>query len=187
MPYLYHTEDDHKAMLERLGVASVDELFDQIPKHLLLDGLLPIGEGKTEPETQRLFAELSAKNNAAAGMISFLGGGIYDHFVPSVVRNLTSRPEFVTAFEKMANLATRIGVEGQENQEPAIRIRTPLIAMTKAQIIQRGLELGVDYGITHSCYDPAPDGRSCGKCDSCQLRLKGFQEAGAVDPVEYVE
>ncbi|MBL8810045.1 MAG: 7-cyano-7-deazaguanine synthase, partial [Planctomycetaceae bacterium] len=90
------------------------------------------------------------------------------------------RPEFVSAFETMANLATRAGVEGQR-----LTVHAPLITLTKAQIIQSGLKLGVDYGLTHSCYDPLPDGTSCGECDSCQLRLKGFEDAGAKDPIRY--
>ena len=90
------------------------------------------------------------------------------------------RPEFVAAFEAMANLATKAGVEGRH-----LRVHTPLISLTKAEIIRKGLSLGVDYGLTHSCYDPPPDGTSCGECDSCQLRLKGFQEAGARDPIRY--
>jgi 7-cyano-7-deazaguanine synthase len=92
------------------------------------------------------------------------------------------RPEYIAAFERMANLATRGGVEGTN----LIRIRTPLIDFTKADIIRRGLELGVDYAPTLSCYDPAPDGSACGHCDACQLRLKGFAEAGVVDPARYV-
>jgi 7-cyano-7-deazaguanine synthase len=91
------------------------------------------------------------------------------------------RPEYIRAFEAMANLATKAAVEGRQR----LRIHTPLIQLSKAQIIQRGLELGVDYGLTHSCYDPAPDGTSCGQCDSCLLRLKGFREAGATDPIAY--
>ena len=90
------------------------------------------------------------------------------------------RPEFIEAFESVANLATKVGVEGQK-----ITIHTPLISLTKAQIIQQGLNLGVDYGLTHSCYDPTPDGISCGECDSCQLRLRGFADAGATDPINY--
>jgi len=90
------------------------------------------------------------------------------------------RPEFIKAFEQMANLATKAGVEGRP-----FRIQTPLINMTKAQIIQRGTELGVDYSLTQSCYDPAPDGKACGKCDSCILRKKGFEEAGIPDPTVY--
>lgn len=88
------------------------------------------------------------------------------------------RPEFIAAFEQMANLATKSGVEGKR-----FRVRTPLIEMTKAQIIRTGQELGVDYGLTSSCYDPAPDGSPCGACDSCRLRAKGFTEAGLVDPL----
>jgi 7-cyano-7-deazaguanine synthase len=91
------------------------------------------------------------------------------------------RPEYIEAFERMANLATKAGVEGTMR----LKIHTPLIAMTKAEIIKKGLELGIDYALTHSCYDPAPDGFACGKCDSCLLRLKGFAEAGARDPVQY--
>lgn len=92
------------------------------------------------------------------------------------------RPEFIQAFEIMANLATKVGVEDQ-----SIRIHMPLVLMTKADIIRKGLQLSVDYGLTHSCYDPTPDGVSCGECDSCQLRLKGFSEAEANDPIPYVE
>lgn len=91
------------------------------------------------------------------------------------------RPEYIAAYERMANLATRGGVE---NTNP-IRIRTPLIDLTKAQIIERGLALGVDYAITQSCYDPDEHGAACGHCDACQLRLKGFAEAGASDPAPY--
>jgi 7-cyano-7-deazaguanine synthase len=89
------------------------------------------------------------------------------------------RPEFIAAFERLAQLATREGVEGGGR----LRVHTPLIALGKADIIRRGLELGLDYGLTHSCYDPAPSGRPCGTCDSCRLRARGFQEAGALDPV----
>lgn len=91
------------------------------------------------------------------------------------------RPEFIAAFEKLANLATKVGTEDGAKWT----VHAPLISLTKAEIIQRGLSLGVDYGLTHSCYDPDSSGRSCGHCDSCQLRLKGFAEAGAVDPVPY--
>jgi 7-cyano-7-deazaguanine synthase len=88
------------------------------------------------------------------------------------------RPEFVSAFEQLASVATRAGVEGRR-----FRVHTPLIAMTKAQIIRRGTELGLDYGLTTSCYDPDPTGRPCGHCDSCLLRAKGFEEAGVPDPL----
>ena len=88
------------------------------------------------------------------------------------------RLEFVRAFEALANVATRAGVEGAR-----FRVHTPLIHMSKAQIISRGVELGLDYGLTHSCYDPAASGRPCGHCDSCVLRAKGFAEAGVADPL----
>jgi 7-cyano-7-deazaguanine synthase len=88
------------------------------------------------------------------------------------------RPEFIRAFESLAALATRAGVEGAR-----FRVLTPLIAMNKADIICRGLELGLDYGLTRSCYDPAPDGSPCGRCDSCALRAKGFAAAGVADPI----
>ncbi|MBW1705808.1 MAG: 7-cyano-7-deazaguanine synthase QueC [Deltaproteobacteria bacterium] len=89
------------------------------------------------------------------------------------------RPQYIEAFERMANLATKAGVEGRTR----VKIRTPLINMTKADIIREGIELGIDYGMTHSCYDPSPEGMPCGRCDSCLLRKKGFREAGITDPV----
>jgi len=93
------------------------------------------------------------------------------------------RPEYIDAFEKMARLATKMGVE----KEHELKIHTPLIDMTKAQIFRLGSELGVDFSITHSCYDPAPDGKSCGRCDSCLLRIRGFKEAGLDDPLQYAD
>jgi 7-cyano-7-deazaguanine synthase len=88
------------------------------------------------------------------------------------------RPEFIAAFERLADLATRAGVEGGR-----FRVHAPLLALGKADIIRRGLELGLDYGLTHSCYDPLPGGQPCGACDSCVLRAQGFREAGVADPV----
>jgi 7-cyano-7-deazaguanine synthase len=93
------------------------------------------------------------------------------------------RPEFIEAFERLANLATKAGVEGRQ----ALRIHTPLISLSKAEIIRKGLELGVDYGLTSSCYDPSPTGLPCGGCDSCVLRQKGFRENGLVDPLQYAD
>jgi 7-cyano-7-deazaguanine synthase len=90
------------------------------------------------------------------------------------------RPEFIRAFEQLANLATRVGVEGAR-----FTIHAPLLALNKAAIIQRGISLGVNYALTHSCYDPPSDGLACGACDACQIRLKGFREAGLIDPVAY--
>ncbi len=88
------------------------------------------------------------------------------------------RPEYLAAFERLAALATRAGVEGRP-----LRVLAPLLRMSKAQIIRRGLSLGVDYALTHSCYDPGPGGRPCGRCDSCRLRAHGFAEAGVDDPI----
>lgn len=92
------------------------------------------------------------------------------------------RPEFIAAFQSMANLATKATVQGGLT----IHVDTPLINMTKAQIIRTGASLGVDYGVTHSCYDPSPDGLACGRCESCILRWRGFREAGVPDPTAYL-
>ncbi|MFC1607046.1 7-cyano-7-deazaguanine synthase QueC [Candidatus Latescibacterota bacterium] len=92
------------------------------------------------------------------------------------------RPEFIAAFENLANLATKAGAEGSRYS-----IHAPLIELTKAEIILQGYRLGVDYSLTHSCYDPSPDGLACGSCDSCQLRRKGFTDSGVDDPTEYVK
>ncbi len=91
------------------------------------------------------------------------------------------RPEFIQSFQAMANLATRAGVEGGQR----LTIHTPLIALSKRQIIEQGVALGVDYGITRTCYDPSPDGAACGRCEACLLRLRGFREAGIEDPAPY--
>jgi 7-cyano-7-deazaguanine synthase len=91
------------------------------------------------------------------------------------------RPEYIAAFERMAALATRAGVEGRQ----PVRIRTPLIQMTKAEIVGAGIAAGVDYALTLSCYEPSPDGAACGRCDACALRRKGFAEAGVPDPTRY--
>ena len=107
--------------------------------------------------------------------------GAYDLFIGVNALDYSGypdcRPEYIAAYETMANLATKAGVEGAR-----YRIHTPLIALSKADIIRQGLALGVDYGLTHSCYDPAPDDRPCGECDSCLLRAKGFAEVGIPDP-----
>lgn len=111
----------------------------------------------------------------------------YDIFIGVNVMDYSGypdcRPEFIAAFEKLSNLATAYGVEGGEK----IRIHTPLINLTKAQIVQKGLALGVDYSKTQSCYDPNPEGDACGVCDACTLRLKGFRENGMEDPAGYVK
>lgn len=92
------------------------------------------------------------------------------------------RPAFIEAFEKMANLGTKAGAQGRRFQ-----IHTPLIKLSKAEIIRKGIEIGVDLSLTHSCYDPTPAGLACGECDSCLLRLKGFREAGLKDPIRYAK
>ncbi len=92
------------------------------------------------------------------------------------------RQKYIDAYQTMANLATKAGIEGRQQ----LRIHTPLISLAKAQLIQRGLALGIEYGMTHSCYDPSPDGDACGLCDACILRLKGFAESGLADPAPYV-
>jgi 7-cyano-7-deazaguanine synthase len=108
--------------------------------------------------------------------------GAYDIFIGVNALDYSGypdcRPEFIEAFEKTAQLATKAGVEGRQ-----FRIQAPLIALTKAQIIQRGLSMGLDYALTHSCYDPMAHGAPCGRCDSCVLRARGFEEAGAKDPL----
>ena len=108
--------------------------------------------------------------------------GAYDIFIGVNALDYSGypdcRPEYIEAFERTAKLATKAGVEGGH-----FRIQAPLMTMTKAQIIQRGLALGLDYGLTHSCYDPLPAGTPCGRCDSCVLRARGFEEAGVKDPL----
>ncbi|MFO0389613.1 MAG: 7-cyano-7-deazaguanine synthase QueC [Alphaproteobacteria bacterium] len=112
--------------------------------------------------------------------------GAYDIFIGVNALDYSGypdcRPEFIEAFEKMANLATAAGVKEKARH---LTIHTPLIAMSKAEIIKKGLSLGVDYSITTSCYDPMPDGSACGHCDACQLRLKGFYENNMQDPARY--
>jgi len=111
--------------------------------------------------------------------------GAYDLFIGVNAMDYSGYPdcrqEFIEAFERTANLATAAAVAGKGQ----FRIHTPIIAMTKSQIIREGTQLGLDYGLTHSCYDPDDQGRSCGHCDSCQIRLKGFEQAGLVDPAVY--
>ena len=113
--------------------------------------------------------------------------GIFDIFLGVNTTDYSGYPdcrlEFISAFEKTANLATAAAVQGKGKYH----IHTPIIKMTKAQIILTGTRLGVDYSLTHSCYDPDEQGRSCGRCDSCRLRLKGFAEAGLKDPIEYTK
>ncbi len=111
--------------------------------------------------------------------------GVFDIFIGVHAQDYSGypdcRPEYINAFEQMANLALKAAVEGKER----VRIHAPLLYLSKAEIIMRGRGLGVDYSLTHSCYDPASDGKACGRCDSCRLRLKGFAAAGLHDPIPY--
>ena len=113
--------------------------------------------------------------------------GVFDIFIGVHAQDYSGypdcRPEYINAFEQMANLAIKAAVEGKER----VRIHAPLLYLSKAEIIQRGMALDVDYSLTHSCYDPAPDGKACGRCDSCLFRLKGFAVAGLHDPIQYQE
>ena len=113
--------------------------------------------------------------------------GLFDIFIGVNTTDYSGYPdcraEFIKAFEKTANLATAAAIKGKGEYQ----IHTPIINMSKAQIILTGTKLGLDYSLTHSCYDPAEDGKSCGRCDSCRLRLKGFAEAGLEDPIEYIK
>ncbi|WP_267618380.1 7-cyano-7-deazaguanine synthase QueC [Gordonia bronchialis] len=147
-----------------------------VPKH---DSVNALGEGIPNtyvPARNTIFLSFALAYAEVVGARDiFLGVNALDYSgYPDC------RPEFISAYEQMANLATRVGVEGE-----TLTIHTPLISLTKSQIIQRGTELGVDYSVTSSCYDPDPEGHPCGHCDSCLLRLRGFEEAGMSDPLKY--
>ena len=156
------------------GSALTDDI--EVPKHNSTDDLTDEIPVTYVPARNTIFlsyalawAEVLGANDVFIGVNALDYSGYPD-----------CRPEFIKAFEAMANLATVAGVQGKK-----LTIHTPLIALTKAEIIKRGLELGVDYAKTTSCYDPAPDGRSCGHCDSCLLRKKGFSDIGETDPRKY--
>ncbi len=158
------------------GSALVDESLE-VPKHESVDDLsadsVPITYVPARNTIFLSFAIAVAETRGAHDV--FIGVNAVDYSgYPDC------RPEFITAFEEMANLATREGIEGGR-----LRIRTPLLDLTKAEIIQLGLSLGVDYGVTMSCYDPAADGGACGHCDACLLRARGFANAAMEDPTRY--
>jgi 7-cyano-7-deazaguanine synthase len=149
----------------------------EVPKGRPIDG---IGEGVPVtyvPARNTIFLSL------ALGWAETLGA--FDIFIGANALDYSGypdcRPEFIAAFERLADLGTRAGVESGRQ----FRVHAPLIALTKAQIVQRGRSLGVDFGLTLTCYDPSPAGEACGRCDACQLRLRGFQEAGLEDPALY--
>jgi len=141
-----------------------------VPKDRALDSSIPV---TYVPARNTVFLSLALAWAEALGVFDIgIGANALDYSgYPDC------RPEYLRAFEAMANLATKAGVEGRR-----FHIHAPLLAMTKAEIIRRGRQLGVDYGLTHSCYDPGPSGLPCGHCDSCVLRAKGFAEAGVTDP-----
>jgi len=163
--------------LSRFGRSALTGQYD-VPKDRLADEIASGIPVTYVPARNTVFLALAlgyAEALSAADL--FLGVNAVDYSgYPDC------RPEFISAFERLANLATKAGVE----ETLKFKIHAPLATMTKADIIRRGTELGVDFGLTHSCYDPDSHGRSCGHCDSCQLRLKGFAEAGQTDPLEYV-
>lgn len=150
------------------GSALTDDL--DVPKGGLEPGI-PV---TYVPARNTVFLSLALANAEAIGARDlFIGVNAVDYSgYPDC------RPEFIQAFEALANLATKAGVEGDP-----IRIHAPILMMTKAEIIRRGLDLGLDYGLTHSCYDPSESGRACGACDSCRIRQAAFAELGLVDPV----
>lgn len=171
---------DHRVFTLDLGCFSTSALTAglDIPKdrsHQEMTAGIPV---TYVPARNTIFLSL------ALGWAEVLGG--FDIFVGVNAVDYSGypdcRPEFIVAFETLANLATKAGVE----QSGRFRIHAPLISLTKAEIIKLGVSLGVDYSLTHSCYDPAPGGGACGRCDSCKLRRDGFIAAGVPDPTQYV-
>lgn len=158
--------------MRRMGGSALTADID-VPKDAPEDGGIPV---TYVPARNTIFLSF------ALGWAEVLGAG--DIYIGVNALDYSGypdcRPEFIRSFQSMANLATRAGVEGRSYQ-----IHAPLIDLTKGQIIRRGLALGVDYRLTHSCYDPTPAGLSCGHCDSCRLRLKGFAEVNEEDPLVY--
>ena len=154
------------------GSALTDEI--DVPKNGVQDGGIPVTYVPARNTIFLAFALAWAEVISASDI--FIGVNAIDYSgYPDC------RPEFIEAFERMANLATKAGVEGRTRT----KIHTPLVKLSKAGIIELARDLGVDFRLTHSCYDPGPDGRPCGLCDSCRLRLKGFVEAGMSDPLDY--
>ena len=153
-----------------LGGSALTDRSIRVPKKALGKARIPITYVPARNTVFLAFALGVAESNGATEIV--IGANALDYSgYPDC------RPEFVEAFEWMAALATKAGVEGAR-----FTVHAPLMRMTKAEIIRRGVGLGVDYGLTHSCYDPDPSGRPCGHCDSCLLRAKGFAEAGMADP-----
>ncbi len=174
---LKYRVEEHKTVnidLRTFGQSALTDEID-VPKNISInDSMIPI---TYVPARNTIFLSYALAYAEVIGAFDiFIGVNVLDYSgYPDC------RPKYISSFEKMANLATKASVESDQN----ITIHTPLINMTKSEIIQKGKELNVDYSLTHSCYDPEPDGTSCGECDSCKLRLKGFEEAGFSDPLIY--
>ncbi len=160
--------------LGRIGGSALTQLDIEVPKNVREPDEIPV---TYVPARNTIFLSYALAWAEVLGAFDiFIGVNAVDYSgYPDC------RAEFIEAFERMANLATAAGVQAKGRYS----VHTPIIDMSKAQIILRGRELGVDYSLTHSCYDPDERGRSCGRCDSCRLRLKGFAEAGLKDPIEY--
>jgi 7-cyano-7-deazaguanine synthase len=158
--------------LSRIGGSALTSAAMQIPKNRKQDETIPV---TYVPGRNLIFLSIAAALGEVHDAFDlFYGANVLDYSgYPDC------RPEFIDALEKTLNLGTKAGSEGKQ-----YRIHAPLLRMTKAQIIRKGLELGVDFGDTLSCYDPAADGSPCGSCDSCMIRKRGFEEAGVVDPAE---
>ena len=179
----FHKVKEHRIInidLGSLGGSSLTDKTMQVPK-----GREHIGEVENDiPDTYVPVRNLVFLSYAMAWAEVL---GAYNIFIGVNCSDYSGypdcRPEFIEAFEKTANLASAKSV----TQKGHFKIHAPIIHMSKAQIIREGVRLGMDYSLTHTCYDPAEDGRPCGKCDSCILRLKGFEEAGLKDPVEYAD
>lgn len=159
--------------LRSIGGSALTDDID-VPKDRLIDDEIPV---TYVPARNTIFLSLALSWAEVVGSEDiYIGVNALDYSgYPDC------RPEYIRAFETMANLATKAGVEGRQN----LTIRAPLMEMTKADIIRKGMELGLDYSLTHSCYDPDESCRPCGRCDSCLLRRNGFREAGLEDPLEY--
>ena len=174
-----------RKLAERLGVKAHREIAVDLAS---LGGSALLGDGevpKTGPDPHTIPVTYVPARNTVMLSLSLAWAeilGAHDIFIGVNALDYSGypdcRPEFIEAFETTARLATKAGLEGAR-----FRVRAPLISMTKAEIIRRGVAMGLDYGLTHSCYDPLPHGAPCGRCDSCVLRARGFQEAGINDPL----
>ncbi|REJ70711.1 MAG: 7-cyano-7-deazaguanine synthase QueC [Planctomycetota bacterium] len=174
--------DDHQSVSVDLSAFGADSALTaevDVPKDRPADAMASEIPVTYVPARNTVFLALALALAEARGISElFIGVNAVDYSgYPDC------RPEYIEAFERMANVATRAAVEGRA----LYSVNTPLIAMSKAEIVRRGTELGVDYGLTHTCYDPDERGGPCGRCDACRLRRQGFADAGLVDPLTYPE